>query len=294
MEEEVLKKEYFKYLESSFLIKKSGNDKKLEDILKDYIDKGYRLLKLCDGFGFLEKPSESLGAIVKPNGEIMTDFIYRYTMGFVPVFNFNKSKKLFPVTNSLGLYGVIDENGKEIVPCKYYYVVCQDDFIIVRVQDLHNREGLCGLLDKTGNLIIPTVYDYIGKFNDGLAAVANDKGLWGYINQKGEEVIPCQYRSANEFSEGLAVVKDTKNRFGVIDQNNNVVIDFSSKYIDFGNFENGISFVSVKSVFNKSKKQTIDRNGKVVDFEKKDNIFGYEATYKFRSYKLNSNYIYYS
>lgn len=62
-----------------------------------------------------------------------------------------------------------------------------------------------GVINTEGKEVVPCIYDMVNPFNDGLAVVLkNDK--WGYVNTKGELVIPCIYESANDFSEGLAAV----------------------------------------------------------------------------------------
>lgn len=63
-----------------------------------------------------------------------------------------------------------------------------------------------GIINTEGKEVVPCIYDMVHPFNDGLAVVLkNDK--WGYVNTKGELVIPCIYESANDFSEGLASVR---------------------------------------------------------------------------------------
>ncbi len=82
-----------------------------------------------------------------------------------------------------------------------------------------------GLLDENLNVIVEPKYSQIGKFNEGLAFVANEEGKYGFIDTKGKEIISLIYDDADFFSEGLApVVKNGK--WGFIDKKNNVVIDF--------------------------------------------------------------------
>ena len=62
-----------------------------------------------------------------------------------------------------------------------------------------------GVINTEGKEVVPCIYDMVNSFHDELAAVCkNDK--WGYVNTKGELVIPCIYEYANDFSEGLAAV----------------------------------------------------------------------------------------
>ena len=54
------------------------------------------------------------------------------------------------------------------------------------------RADLWGFINKEGREIIPCKYDIANSFSDGLAAVmCNNK--WGFIDKDGKEVIPSRY-----------------------------------------------------------------------------------------------------
>lgn len=110
----------------------------------------------------------------------------------------------------------------------------------------YKLDGKVGLLDEHLNVIVKPKYSQIGKFNEGLAFVANEDRKYGFIDTKGNEIIPLIYDNANFFSEGLApVVKNSM--WGFINTSNDVIIDFQFT----GNmkpFSNGLA------LFRKNKK----------------------------------------
>lgn len=77
------------------------------------------------------------------------------------------------------------------------------------------KNGMWGYIDKQGKECIPCIYNYVDEglggeplrnFHEGLVAVCeNDK--WGFIDKKGKQVIPCKYSLVEDFSEGLAFAK---------------------------------------------------------------------------------------
>ena len=110
------------------------------EVLKEYIDSGYVLTELKDGYAFLGKPEEArqldyykradvkFNAVVNPQGKIITDFIYHCDFKTIEEFNSNKGESFFPVCKS-DQYGnhnyyVINSQGKEIVAEKYYSIDC--------------------------------------------------------------------------------------------------------------------------------------------------------------------------
>ncbi len=82
--------------------------------------------------------------------------------------------------------------------------------------------GKWGVIDQQGKELIAPHYAYIGSFHDGLAAFneggtwgaiqrygstkALRNGKWGFLDVQGRIVIPATYESVNEFDEGVALV----------------------------------------------------------------------------------------
>ena len=141
------------------------------------------------------------------------------------------------------LYGFINEEGAEVIPCQYDYA-CSTPYNMITVKknglwglinnegevlipcrlgydemDAFTTDGLCkvkmnghvGFIDEEGNEFIPCTLDYdeIFNFHDGLAFIERN-GLKGFINQQGVEVIPCQYDwiYPSEFSYDVRFFQD--------------------------------------------------------------------------------------
>ena len=98
------------------------------------------------------------------------------------------------------MWGCINHEGKQIIPCEYNHELCP---IIIEGEvyiPITNRStGLRGVLNAYGKTIIPCEYkdieileySYPKKYH--LLFVQNVNGKWGAINVKGEIVIPIIY-----------------------------------------------------------------------------------------------------
>lgn len=153
---------------------------------------------------------------------------------------------LFYVRNEEGHEGIIDKNGKVIIPCEFDDVyVCGEKYKVKKnkYEGLYDENGksilplnytgiiyyndgyfmfwnasTVGALDKNGKAIlaVPNKYDDIkyageGIFSVRVGAVRNEKGfltggLWGYYADN-KEIISCKYDMVSEFKAGIATVK---------------------------------------------------------------------------------------
>lgn len=107
-------------------------------------------------------------------------------------------------TSVVPIYGLIDYQGKEILPMGYYTILCSDTVFTVR--DVRYQYAV---VNGSGDEIVPAgKYTWISDFYHGLARVTSntqmtdgtDKKLWGIINDKGEEVLPVTYTAIWNFS----------------------------------------------------------------------------------------------
>lgn len=137
-----------------------------------------------------------------------------------------------------GKYGLVDTDGKEVIPCNFEY-----DFYIEiasgMVVDTHGDSAY----DLRGNVIVPAgKYPYLWGVSDDLVLVTSDDYQYGYVDVTGKEVISCQYADAEKFSEGLAAVrKSWTDEWGYIDKTGKMVI--SAKYDEAEQFTNGFARV---------------------------------------------------
>ena len=123
-------------------------------------------------------------------------------------------------------YGLIDDQGNEIVPCECQYFIPIDHGLI----RTENRLGLIGILDQAGNFVIPFSrgYQSISRFSGDRALVrgANLPLAYGFIDQQGNEVIPLQYADAGYFHNGIAAVQNFDGEWGFIDTNGKQLTPF--------------------------------------------------------------------
>lgn len=194
------------------------------------------------------------------------------------------------------LWGFINENCQEIIPCIYDDVEdFRDGFSIVE-KDMKRgiislEGGMCapieydkleylsskmfkakkdnkyGIIDCYGNIIIPFIYNDISSPSENLIAVqinkdghSKDERVWGYINLQNEVVIDPRYVEAKDFSDGLAVAKD--DIWKVINNKGDVILEFPyATAID--NFVDGKSQITMQSEKN-SIKHTLLKNGNII------------------------------
>ncbi|MGP1611528.1 MAG: WG repeat-containing protein [Catonella sp.] len=176
-------------------------------------------------------------------------------------------------------YGVMDSNGKLIVPMKYAWV---DDFVngmaIVRSGDENGEVAKVGAVDKNGKEVVPLKYDNINSFNKyGFAVVAvswneNSRGL---INQKGEMVISPQYNMFYEI-EGSELYKTEKiegerTTYGLMNYKGELVA--SNKYSNVEIYDD-LKLVVLK---NTNENGIMDKVG-MIDYEGK-NLLPFDASY---------------
>ena len=152
-------------------------------------------------------------------------------------------------------WGFVNENGEEIIPCKYKVAVPDFSEGLARVK---TKEGW-GFVNKNGEEIIPCKYKEAYGFSEGLAGVKTEKG-WGFINKDGEEIIPCKYKEVSLFTmpDGLALVR-SKEGYGFINKDGEEIIP--CKYKDYNILWSGPNLAEVKL---NGEWITIDKTGKQV------------------------------
>jgi hypothetical protein len=169
---------------------------------------------------------DTLGqVVVKPNYTFVLDLV-------------NQSG----LVNCSGKWGMINQSGNELIPCKYDQIAFLEntDNRMVRV---YLEQPKYGLIDTLGQLTVSAVYEEIGSFSDGRLAVKRN-GLWGFVDRNGLEVIPCRFDEVQNFSEGKAAARLQKN-WGFIDIDGDTVIPF--QYIEVGNFNQEMAWVKTPS-----------------------------------------------
>ncbi|MBP5189602.1 MAG: WG repeat-containing protein [Bacteroidales bacterium] len=132
-------------------------------------------------------------------------------------------------TRRNGLFGFKREDGTEIVEPQYKYVdQFHGDYCLVFYD-----YGVCGLIDRNGRVVVPVQYEEVAYPTDGMIRF-KDKNLYGFYDTAGNIVISPQYRTASGFSEGVAsVIIDFDSStigYGFIDKSNKLVIPAQYEY----------------------------------------------------------------
>ena len=109
-----------------------------------------------------------------------------------------------------GKYGIIDKNGKLVVPAVY------TNLGEISALVAFSKGKLWGFIDLSGKEVIKPTYDYAESFVNG-QAIVEKQGLQGVITSKGEEIIPFVFGSVNRFADNYYMVT-TGSKFGMFDR----------------------------------------------------------------------------
>ena len=177
------------------------------------------------------------------------------------------------VSKGLNRFGIIDTNGRELLPCEYAATSSFSEGLAAVCKDT-----LYGYVDTSGNLVIPYAYDEAGSFNGGLAGVRKD-GADLFIDKRGNVVFSTEYDTELNFGEGLACVSDSSLKYGFIDATGKVAIPFA--FFSASNFKEGLARVADSG----NKYGYIDKSGAIVipcEYSSADNFNeGFAAVRKY-------------
>lgn len=145
-------------------------------------------------------------------------------------------------------YGMINGEGKEVLPVKYNLIEKYNDNIFRiaaggKVKDGVLMDEKYGFATSDGKEILKPEYEEVGNFTDGLAYIKKgDK--YGYINDRIEVVIPCKYNAVGKFnSKGYVWVCEgakydgtrsshfSGGKYGIIDRTGKVIIPVKEKAV---------------------------------------------------------------
>lgn len=162
-------------------------------------------------------------------------------------------------------WGVINTEGKEVVPCIYDMVNSFHDELAAVC-----KNDKWGYVNTKGELVIPCIYEYANDFSEGLASVSKN-GKEGFINKKGEIAIPFKFEECGNFSEGLAYAGNKKGHY-FINTDGNIKIHLPKGfYINRGSsnegkpypeFHNGECWINLEN--NKNYGCTINTKGEKI------------------------------
>ncbi|KAA9338973.1 WG repeat-containing protein [Adhaeribacter soli] len=139
---------------------------------------------------------------------------------------FNKNSYIKLQDPSTDLFGLMNPNGKMILPFNYGKIFdFQEGLILVKDYNALYTGGF-HFMDQYGKPAFKgRFHTVIGGFSNGLVAIGNEKGKFGYIDRQGNQIIDLNYDEATEFRNGVAIVKKG-DFYGVIDLHEKIVEPF--------------------------------------------------------------------
>ena len=131
-------------------------------------------------------------------------------------------KARFVFSDKNGFFGLLDENGNEIVPAKYLYIDIVKDGMI----SAFTREKEFIFLDETGKKIKDiSFYNINPSYTEDLLAVAeSESGKWGFVDRNLNYVIKPQFENVWGFIDGIALVTQNGLR-GIIDKTGKYIVE---------------------------------------------------------------------
>ena len=154
---------------------------------------------------------------------------------------------------STGKYGIIDNQGKEIVPCIYEYEFNGAGYFQVRLFKnykqglllLMKKDGKYGFVDKEGKEVVPFIYDEVGDYyesyrDEGMLKVAK-KGKYGFIDLFGKEIVPCIYDEVSDRPHEGSVHVKSNGKYGFFDNKGAEITPLI--YSNAGDFSGGLAAV---------------------------------------------------
>lgn len=129
-----------------------------------------------------------------------------------------------------GKYGIINIEGKEILPCEYNEIYSLNGVKNSIITVIGNKKGLT---DSKGNIIISNEYKEIksltNKYENGYI-VQNDEGKYGVISYSKKALLECKYDEIkNVYGDNSYVVKED-GKLKIVDSTGNTYLD--GKYSD--------------------------------------------------------------
>jgi len=152
--------------------------------------------------------------------DILIPAIYQQFNGFRQMM-YRVDPNPYSMVRRDSLYGYIDKNGREVIPCRFKQLGYEIHYNRVMFVE---REKY-GFVDTTGKVVIPAIYDRV--FDFGSEATAIQKGeKWALIDKKGKLLTDFVYDMivGHTWHDGKFIVVYVQNKCGVLDANGKLVL----------------------------------------------------------------------
>ena len=193
--------------------------------------------------------------------------------------NIDSNGQIFYFDNTLkvskdGKYGLINFNGKELLPCEYDTI---EPIKYLKNSLVTNKADKKGLVDNSGNVIIENEYADIqsltDKYEDGYI-VKNDSSKYGIINYNKKQILECKYQEIKQVAGS--------NTYIVVENDTVELIDGDGEVLLSGKFEEATSIDNDNIIIKKDNKYGIIS---------KDGDIKVETTYDYLEYLFAGNYV---
>lgn len=151
-----------------------------------------------------------------------------------------------------GFKALINEQGEVLTPFEYQHIgyLGQQYYVVRKTQDSS------GVVDGTGKLVVPIEYKTIHCVGDSMAFVSRQDNKKGFVHLHGGEGLPFEYDGGSCFVEGRAMVRQGQ-RAGLIDKTGKEYTGF--EYDVIFSYNEGQWLVRKDTLFG-----AIDKYGKVI------------------------------
>ena len=170
-----------------------------------------------------EKKNSIPQSLIVKNGNTITP-VMDILKGLYPHKDEKTIENAENIQEEYGAYKNIDNSNKEEHKEKIWDVVSTytGGFGIIK-----DKDGKYGIINQLGKVVVPCKWTDIKSFEDGLACVKDDTGNWGFINERGEIAISCTWRNVHSFGKGtpkgFAFVQDEKEKWGFINKSGELI-----------------------------------------------------------------------
>ncbi|SDA60162.1 WG containing repeat-containing protein [Butyrivibrio sp. INlla18] len=161
----------------------------------------YSIGNFSHGLALAQEQENGEARIIDLKGNIVSENLYRYD-GSYEMTNMFEERLARVQDYNTGLYGAIDEEGKEVIPPSY-----KDMGLFANgYAYIEDENGKYGFIDEENKIVVPCQYDCISNFSvDGVAPVMVGD-LWGYIRTDNTWFLKPQFQRAYSYQNGYAIV----------------------------------------------------------------------------------------
>lgn len=207
------------YAESGYIVRNTTND----GYRFGYVNKDWKILldtEYTNISRILDIDSDDVYLIVSRNGQygVIKNKNIEINFGYQSI-GYNKESDLYAVQRS-GQYGVLDIDGKVIVPIEYKTIGFNGTYIHAKsyTEDVYyNLYGQKVADSYTAKIKVENANSYI---------TINKDNLYGIVSENGEETVKNEYLYIEYAFDKYFIAYQEQKGLGVIDKDGNIYIDF--------------------------------------------------------------------